>query len=536
MYNILMYKKNICFKIMYIMFVFASCDILRESAFEVAAWSPGSGVQAADTTVSLSFSHNADKASVEKAFSLTADGENVRGAFDWDGKTVIFTPAAPLETGRDYDIALSVSAKDTDGLSLERKFEAGWTTRPDTERPSVLGVSPDGQTPLFDRETRVKIRFSRPVTVLSCKNSISITPSIQGYWALEDGDCTAVFCPVELWKDGTVYKVTVSKDMESAGGRLLGNDHAFSFNVGNDSTKPELTGVFAVDAQGAAVFPLTRAMPDSPLSTGAPLPTGTPSAATVAENGQWENTYSLRFEFSENIDMARFKNHITIEPAERFAIDGNAVFADTAMLRFTARPAYLSRFTITISDAICDASGNQNNSVYIYRIYVNGIHSKPPALAAVRFPLSPHTSFAASQNLPNTYPAAGFQNAVMSYPYSFNLSGAENYYKYGVDTDTWLELYFDTADGAAIDLISIREKFRIEGTNNAIVFSPYSVIDSGFTWQNPAAEFSAYRRVEVRGVLNNVNRSGLVTFYIGSGLSDSLGNKNEDVQRIELYK
>ena len=520
-----MYKNNIYLLILYAFCMIASCDIMRESIFEVAAWSPGSGVQDADVPVSLTFSHTADRASVEKAFSLTADGENVRGAFTWAGKTLIFEPSAPLVTGCDYHIAVSASAKDTDGLSLERKFEAEWTTRAEADRPRVLAVSPDGQTPLFDREIPVKIQFSRPMTVLSCKNDITITPSIQGYWALEDEGCTAIFTPVELWQDGGAYKVTVSKDAESAGGRLLGKEYTFSFNVGDDATRPEITGVFAVDRHGEKVFPVSRYLPEEAAPAGA-----------VAENAQWENTYSLLFEFSENIDMARFKNHITIEPAERFTIEGNAAFAGGVLVRFTGRPAYRNRYTITVSDAVYDVSGNQNKDVYIYRIYVNGIHSKPPELAAVRFPGSPHVSFAGVDNLPQTYASIEFQNSGTIYPYPFNLRGEVNYYMYGVETDTWMELYFDAADDAEIDLISIREKFRIEGTNNCITFSPYSVITSGFTWPEPAVDFAAYRRVEVRGILNNVNRNGLVTFYIGSGLADSLGNKNENVQRIELYK
>ena len=79
----------------------------------------------------------------------------------------------------------------------------------------------------------------------------------------------------------------MSKDAESAGGRLLGKEYTFAFNVGNDAARPEITGVFAVDRHGETVFPLSRYLPEEAAPAG-----------TVAENAQWENIYSLLFEFS----------------------------------------------------------------------------------------------------------------------------------------------------------------------------------------------------------------------------------------------
>ncbi|MCL2127760.1 MAG: Ig-like domain-containing protein, partial [Treponema sp.] len=92
-----------------------SCDILRDSPFEVTEWTPGEGYhdRAESVSVSLSFSHDPDRASVEKNFSFSADGETVRGVFLWEGRRVSFLPFARLEPNRDYTVAVSANAHDT---------------------------------------------------------------------------------------------------------------------------------------------------------------------------------------------------------------------------------------------------------------------------------------------------------------------------------------------------------------------------------------------------------------------------------------
>jgi hypothetical protein len=64
-------------------FSFTSCDILRTSLFEVTSWTPGEGYQSESNkiVISLDFCNEPDKASIEINFSLTGDGNSVRGNF-----------------------------------------------------------------------------------------------------------------------------------------------------------------------------------------------------------------------------------------------------------------------------------------------------------------------------------------------------------------------------------------------------------------------------------------------------------------------
>ena len=82
---------------------FFSCDILRTSPFEVVEWSPGKAYhgEPEKILISLRFSHDPDKASAERHFSLNEDGNMVKGIFSWTGRKMRFLPLAPLSARQD---------------------------------------------------------------------------------------------------------------------------------------------------------------------------------------------------------------------------------------------------------------------------------------------------------------------------------------------------------------------------------------------------------------------------------------------------
>jgi len=84
-------KYKICIMLLISIFCFNACDILRSSLFEVTSWTPGGGYhsQPDQITVSLTFSHEPNRASIERSFSLTGNGNRVRGNFLWEGKKIL---------------------------------------------------------------------------------------------------------------------------------------------------------------------------------------------------------------------------------------------------------------------------------------------------------------------------------------------------------------------------------------------------------------------------------------------------------------
>jgi hypothetical protein len=499
--------------------------VLREEEFAVVDWSPREGVSRPDAGISVSFSQEPDERSVESAFSLTVDEERVSGRFIWNGKTVCFSPSFPINYGKDFKLVVSAGAKNTQGLSLEEEFENKWTFQKIKPRPEIVETFPKDGAVIMETDAVLSICFSESVDIVSCKENININPDISGYWELTENNTLASFIPVELWQYGIEYKINISKDLESIYGVPLKDEYNFYFSFGDDVKIPDISGVFAVDENNNKNFELNRYFPSNVNLTD-----------SIFENCLWEKTYSLLVEFTEKIDVMQIKNRITIEPSIKYAVEPFSGFSDSIKIRFLEIPVFEERYIISVKNGLFDMYGNKNENVFIYRIYANGETSKPPVFAGFRMPGKPSSDKNADSALVYRLNENQKDDFLLSYPYDFKIEGSDDSYKYETDIETWIELYFDTAKNSKIDILSLRELFRIEYTNNCMNFSAYKMTDSEFTWQEKEKTFSDYSRVEVRGKFQNINKNGMVTFYIGSGLKDDLGNKNTAIQRIELFK
>ncbi|MCL2318486.1 MAG: Ig-like domain-containing protein, partial [Treponema sp.] len=226
----------------------ASCDLLRKSPYEVEAWTPGEGFHSdpAGIRVSLLLSHESDRARTEQAFSLTEDRRTLKGDFSWDGARLFFIPAAPLEADRDYRITLGTGAQDTNGLSLEQKFEASFSTRPSGGKPRITGTEPEDGGTIPESRGEFRLFFSEPISLDSCRDYVSFSPSTPGSWRLEDENRSACFIPREPWQTGNLYRVKVEKDFAGSSGVVLGEEYSSVFFAGVDREKPVLIKVLAL--------------------------------------------------------------------------------------------------------------------------------------------------------------------------------------------------------------------------------------------------------------------------------------------------
>ena len=174
-------KNNFYLLFIVIFLSFNSCDILRFSQFEITSWTPGDGYHSEPERieVSLNFSHNPNKASVEKHFSLTGNGNSVKGTFRWSGKKVIFSPLTPYETNIDYILNLSADANNTEGLSMDNAFNRNFSTRPDNTRPVLVSYSPSLYEEIIDPRAEIKLGFSIPVPINTLYDNVSFTPSMK---------------------------------------------------------------------------------------------------------------------------------------------------------------------------------------------------------------------------------------------------------------------------------------------------------------------------------------------------------------------
>jgi len=489
-----------------------SCDILRDSPYIVQAWTPGGGFHQNPEMlkVSLLLSHESDKAKTEQAFSLTEDGKSLQGYFSWEGRRLVFIPASPLESDRDYLITLGTGAQDTKGLSLEHRFEASFSTRIPGDKPRIIKVEPEHEGSLFENRGEFRLFFSEPVRLNSCMDYISFTPATPGSWRLEDNNKTACFIPRDPWQPGTFYQVKVERAFAGHSGSVLGEEYSSAFYATEDREKPVLVKVLAI-------FP-TGGEEEIPLEA--------PGEFFAPEYSAWERFTRLCLVFSKPVDISNLGSLIVTEPSLSLVMVSAPGIESRAVFGFAEEPAWGSAFLFRLSSGVKDYAGNESAEDYTFRIRIAGPQSTPPALAGIRLPMVPGNS--------DDQEALSFSYGALFL--DLPIKEGEDRYPYGKETPAWIELYFQAAPDTEIDLFSLMDLFRVESTNQALVFSPRSIRATDFTIADPKEGWENLQRFEIRGLLTNTVHSGIVTFRIPPGLRDRRGNRSDVDFRISLLK
>jgi hypothetical protein len=487
---------------------FASCDMLRFSPFEVSSWSPGTGrfddPQA--ITLSLEFSHDPDRASVEKTFSVSEDGNKLKGIFQWEGRKVSFLPLAPLEMNRDYTLNLSADVHDLRGLSLDQAFEGFFTTRPDEVRPALISFFPGMYEVVSCPRQEIRLVFLGEAPIISLRDNISFSPAMNGSWDFNGSE--AVFTPSEPWTHGKRYELRISEYLSGTNGMSMGRDFSSVFIIGQDNEKPNLSGAWRLTENGG----LELLQEDIPGS--------------FIENSGWEKTDRLLLSFSKPVDILLAKNCINVQGASVLGTLNANGFYDEVIFSFERIPAYESRFSVTVKPGIRDKSGNESENEYLFRVYANGPDSMPPTLVGVRIPMAPGNA------LDRETKSYATDDLFADLP----INGGNDRYPYREETETWIECYFETAPGALIDQFSLMELFRVNTSNNVLSFSPRSIRSSNFSMPDTEPGWEGFQRIEIRGFLINTVNSGVVNIEIASGIRDSKNNINEKLFRISLLK
>ncbi|MDR0601770.1 MAG: Ig-like domain-containing protein [Treponema sp.] len=486
-----------------------SCDLLRVSPFTVAAWTPGAGYHPGPEhiSVSLLFSGSPDRTSVERNFSLAEDGAQVRGSFEWRGQLLVFHPLAPLEVNRDYTIGVSAGASDHRGLSLDNAFSGSFTTRPPSSRPEIISVEPGPFGILAGEWEKVRVVFSQPPAPASLRDHVSFSPSMSGVWDTEGN--ASVFTPGMKWTMGQRYEIRFSSSFAGTTGLSLGKDVTSVFTIGVDAVKPFLAAARAFFKDGS-IRDLEEEI-----------------SGIHAENSHWEKDTRLVLAFSEAVDSSSVCSALSTEGASSPVPETPPGMVSEMIFSLSEAPAWGSFFLFRLGPGVKDAAGNESENTRLFRIHADGPFSKPPSLVGMRLPMAPGKG-PGEQELAVYLPENLFAN--------LPVRNGEDRFPYNREISEWIELYFDTAEGTSIDLLSLMELFRVETSNGALSFSPRDVRRDDFSEAEPHPGWEQYERVEIRGVLVNTTRGGIVNFIIGAGQKDSLGNRSEKAFSISLLK
>jgi len=308
-------------------------------------------------------------------------------------------------------------------------------------------------------------------------------------------------------------EIRVSGALAGSNGMFMGKDFLSIFVVGSDHESLLLLEAWRLTDSGEVL-----------LSAGTAAIAG--AGGEFIENGGWEKDDRLKLVFSRPVDGLSVKNCLSAEGAQGLVMETIPDFENEFIFRFDTRPVHESRFTFRLKPGVRDCYGNVSKNEYIYRVFANGVRSMPPQLAGIRLPMAPGSE--TDQQLISF----GIDSLFDYLP----IADGKEYYPSGEGIFTWIEFYFLTSPGASIDPFSVMELFRIETSNNVLVFSPRIIKTDSFSAAQPRAGWDNLERLEIAGVLTNSTNFGIVNFLISPGLMDSFGNKNEKVFRISLLK
>jgi len=494
-------------------FCFNSCDILRFSLFEVVSWTPGDGYHSEpeNIIVSLNFSDNPHRVSVERNFSLTGNGNRVRGTFLWEGNRFTFLPLTPFEKNTNYTLSLTADARDTKGLSMDESFNRDFTTREKSEQPFLILCLPSLYAEIEDLRTQIHLEFSLPISLYSLYENITFSPPMTGLWTFEDDGKLAIFTPSDTWIQNTRYEIRISSSLTDNYGNNLRNEFTSVFTTRVSVDLPNFLNAYRVTKNNENIL----LMSDKGYSSVTEQP---------VENDGWEKDDKLLLVFSKPVDSLTVKNNISAENGQNLIMETSYGFYTEIVFKFEKTPVYKSRFTFKLKPGIKDSAGNETKNESIFKIFADGKYSKPPELAGIRIPLSPKNN---ADCKPVFY-------SIDSLYKEINI--ADDNYPSGESVNSWIELYFSTAENASIDIFSVMELFRIDTSNNVINFLLRHVKTNNFKFAEPQAGYENYQRVEITGNLVNSTNSGIINFHIASGLKDTLGNQNEKSFIISVIK
>ncbi|MCU0520537.1 MAG: Ig-like domain-containing protein [Anaerolineae bacterium] len=145
----------------------------------------------------------------------------VEGSGEWLNTSIyVFTPAAPLAGGIEYEIRVSGDLTDISGAVLQDDYRWRFTTVP----PSVTWVTPGEDASLVDIRTAITVQFNQPVDLASAESAFSLTAAgilntpISG--VLDVVGSTLVFTPSSDLAFDTRYTVRLRAGITSAAGGI----------------------------------------------------------------------------------------------------------------------------------------------------------------------------------------------------------------------------------------------------------------------------------------------------------------------------
>ncbi|MEW5761102.1 MAG: Ig-like domain-containing protein, partial [Candidatus Thermoplasmatota archaeon] len=181
------------------------------------------------TDISIKFSEQMDKDSVEDAFSIS-DGIIGKPAWNDDKTEVTFTLSKKLNYEREYRVTIGKGACDIAGNCLETIYSWSFTT---ITAPQVVKTIPENGGEDVDIDSEIILIFNRPMNFSSVEEALQILSSnslnFQTNWN-PDLD-TLTISPTTALEYDEAYTVKVGQDAKDKDGNNLPEEFLLTFST-----------------------------------------------------------------------------------------------------------------------------------------------------------------------------------------------------------------------------------------------------------------------------------------------------------------
>ncbi len=434
--------------------------------------------------IRLTFSASMNRSLTEEAFSITKDSSPVAGTYRWEkeNRALAFLPYVPWEDRKTYTVTLSTRAEDQNGNSLEQEFSHTFHTRPETDAPMVVSVSPAPGSKIFHHRESIQILFSEPMDAADTLSSFSLSPSLAGFFTWNILQDTLQFTPLEDYRAGETYRVTLGKGAADREGNPLPEEYSFQFSM-------PITAVEVVSVTGRL---------------GNRLLSPAPAGAFLDPSLEIEKDESFLIRLSSPLEPGERNSIVTLRPSIPYRLqweeDGTS-------------------FILTFSDPLRWGTVYEMEILHsTYRFLVNGPGSVPLRVCRIFY----------------------IQDTEENPPVREELLFAQNY-EFPTSSHGAFDVYISHGIGSSVELASFLSAVSIVSGNGCIDINLQRVEESPVNPApdppplegDPLIKESIFR---VHCTVNSLFVSGTVTICLDTDLQDNRDNHLEEKYTLIVNK
>lgn len=214
--------------------------------------------------VYVDFDRQMDAFSTERAFSLTGAGKS-SGEFRWIGNRLVYDLIAPLDPGIAFVLRVSGSAKSASNAPLEVDYIVHFISGSTIAAPVVLSNTPSANSQAVPQNSNITLVFSRSMNRESVEQAFRINPAVPGAFLWSANDTTMTFQPYSDLQAPVRYSISLGTTATDREGISLHTALSFSFQTGDDLTRPTIQEIREQGAIAALTDGFDGVQKESPL-------------------------------------------------------------------------------------------------------------------------------------------------------------------------------------------------------------------------------------------------------------------------------